>query len=453
MRTLLISANREKLPSPVVPLGVLSVAGALRDAHEVEVLDLCFADSPLAAVAEAVARFAPEVVGIGLRNLHSNAYDGTDGLIDEYAAISETVRRHTGAPLVIGGSGFSLQPERLLTRLGGDFGVIGEGERVLRELVDTLAHGGRPPRLLRAGAAAATLAPTPLLRKARLYAQSDLDLLSPPARDLVDPRYYEWDGTDNIQTKRGCAFLCAYCDYPDLEGNRVRVRDPQKIADEVLDRASVPGVCHIFFVDSVFNVPRAHALSLCRALIDRGTPIPWSCYLSPATFNEELACAMAQAGCVGVEVGSDAGNERMLSRLRKPFHLRDIVRTHELLVAYGIHGCNTFVLGALDETPDEVRLTLDFVDQLNPDLAMFIAFMEDRESMTIHRARHRENILELLAQEAPRRPGWIVPELGIRFNSDIGQLLRRKGLKGPSWIHLARIRRRHLDTVTQRGDP
>lgn len=448
MRVLLISANREKLPSPVVPLGVLSVAGALRDAHEVAVVDLCFDDSPLDTIAQSIERFSPDAVGIGLRNLHSNAYDGTDELVEEYADVSRTVRKNSLAPIIIGGAGFSLQPERLLERLGGDYGVIGEGELALREVVGALSQGRRPSKMTRAGAAAATLAPTTLLRKARLAAQSDLDLLPPPARDLVDPRYYEWDGTDNIQTKRGCAFLCAYCDYPDLEGNRVRVRDPEKIADEVLARSKVPGVRHVFFVDSVFNVPRAHALALCRALIARGSPVPWTCYLTPATFNEELACAMAQAGCVGVEVGSDAGTERMLSRLRKPFHLRDIVRTRELLVRYGIHDCHTFVLGALDETPDEVRATLEFVDRIDPDLAMFIAFMEDRESMTLHRARHRDAILEILMKEAPRRSGWIVPELGIRFSSEISALLRRKGLTGPSWLYLARLRRRHLETVT-----
>ena len=97
---------------------------------------------------------------------------------------------------------------------------------------------------------------------------------APPARDLVDPRYYEFDGTDNLQTKRGCAFACAYCDYPDLEGRKVRVRDPDAIADEMLARSKVPGVTHMFFVDSVFNVPRSHALAVCDAIVDAATRCP-----------------------------------------------------------------------------------------------------------------------------------------------------------------------------------
>src|SRR5690349_4123153 len=75
MRILLVSANREKLPQPVVPIGPLAVAAALRDAHEVRLLDLCFEDEPRTALDRVIADLHPEVIGIGLRNLHTNAYD------------------------------------------------------------------------------------------------------------------------------------------------------------------------------------------------------------------------------------------------------------------------------------------------------------------------------------------------------------------------------------------
>ncbi len=449
MRVLLASANREKLPSPVVPLGVLAVAGALREAHEVRVVDLCFEDDPAGALARACAAFAPEVVGLGLRNLHTNAYDGTEALLGEYAALVAALRGATRAPLVLGGSGFSLQPEGLLARFGADHGVVGEGERPMRALVDELARGGRPARLVR-GASALPPAPASLLRPGAPALSllrpgaprgDDLDALPPPARDLVDPRYYELDGTDNVQTKRGCAFQCAYCDYPDLEGRKVRVRDPEAVADEVLARSRVPGVDYVFFVDSVFNVPRSHALAVCRALERRGSPLPWVCYGSPAAFDGELVAAMARAGCRGVEIGVDGGTEAALARLQKPFGLEQVRRARALFVEHDVLDCHTFVLGAFDESPAEVDETLAFVDELDPDVATFVVFMEDRESMNPHRARHREAILARLAELGAKRPGWVVPELGMRFNERLNASLRRNGQRGPSWLHLARLRR------------
>lgn len=487
MRVLLVSANREKLPSPVVPLGVLSVAGALREAHEVRVVDLCFESDPTGALARAAAAFEPDVVGIGLRNLHTNAYDGTEALLDEYGALVRALRGATQAPLVLGGSGFSLRPEGLLERFGAEHGVVGEGERSMRALVDALARGERPARLLRAtpvasaspgslvtlGAstspassgslvtlgvsaspavpislavpagrqAGAPLAQLTTLGRRAAARGDDLDSLPPPARDLVDVRYYELEGTDNVQTKRGCAFECAYCDYPDLEGRKVRTRDPEAVADEVLARSKVPGVDHIFFVDSVFNVPRSHALAICAALERRGSPLPWVCYGSPAAFDGELVAAMVRAGCLGVEIGSDAGSEAALARLRKPFGLEQIRRTRALFVEHGLLDCHTFVLGAFDESPAEVDETLAFIDELDPDVATFVVFMEDRETMSPHRALHREAILARLAELSPRRTGWVVPELGIRFDERLNASLRRAGRRGPSWLHLARARR------------
>lgn len=445
MRVLLVSANRERLPSPVVPLGVLSVAGALRDEHEVRVVDLCFEDRPAEALAQAAASFGPDLVGLGLRNLHTNAYDGTEALLGEYGELVTALRGATRAPLVLGGSGFSLQPEHLIARFGAEHGVVGEGERAMRALADEIARGGRPERLLRAAPVETTrllsVAPSPLGRRPAAPRGDDLDRLPPPARDLVDPRYYELDGTDNVQTKRGCAFQCAYCDYPDLEGRKVRVRDPEAVADEVLARSRVPGVEYVFFVDSVFNVPRSHALAVCRALERRGSPLPWVCYGSPAAFDAELVSAMVRARCLGVEIGSDGGSEASLSRLKKPFGLDDVRAARTLFVEHGLLDCHTFVLGAFDESPAEVDATLAFVDELDPDVATFVVFMEDREALSPHRARHREAILARLAELAPKRPGWVVPELGIRFDERLNASLLRAGRRGPSWLHLARARR------------
>src|SRR5215510_2446127 len=114
MRVLLVSANREMLPSPVVPIGPLAVAAALRDAHDVKLLDLWFEDDPAAAVEGAIRDFDPGVVGLGLRNLHTNAYDGMERLVAGYAELARSIRAATDVPIVLGGAAYSLQPETLL---------------------------------------------------------------------------------------------------------------------------------------------------------------------------------------------------------------------------------------------------------------------------------------------------------------------------------------------------
>ena len=447
MRVLLVSANRELLPSPVVPLGVLSVAGAVRDVHQVRVLDLCFERDPHLALQTAIAEHVPDVVGFGIRNLRTNAYDGMERLITEYAALVATARGCTSAKIVLGGAGFSLQPTGLLERLGADHGIVGEGERAFAALVDQLARGEQPERLIH-GAGVTLSEGVVRVRTSKI--RSDLDLLPKPARDLTDPRYFVFDGTANVQTKRGCAFQCTYCDYPDLEGRRVRVRVPDDIADELVSLARTPQVTHAFFVDSVFNVPPAHARATCEAIVARGAPLPWVCYASPVALDDELVASMARARCVGAEIGTDTGTPSMLRRLRKPFSLDDVLAARESFLRHDILDCHTFVLGAEDETVDEAHETLRFVERLDPDVAVFIVFMEDRESLTVHRARHREALLALLSREALRRPGWVVPELGIRFGEKVTNVVRRNGIRGPAWLWLARQRR--IDRAAERAE-
>lgn len=436
MRVLLVSANREQFPSPVVPIGVLYVASALRDAHEVKVVDLCFEEDPLATLTDAIERFRPEVVGLGLRNLHDSTYASSDRILAYYDEVARTIHAATDAPLVLGGAAVTLRPTHLVQRLGAAHAVVGEGEATFRALVDALSHGERADVVLHAPPARAAL--LGLRKDKREFAQ--LDALAPPARELADTRYFAFDGTSSVQTKRGCAFHCTYCDYPDLEGRKVRLRAPAAVAEEMELCAKTPGVTHVFVVDSVFNVPRSHALAVCDELVQRGTPIPWVAYVSPASFDEELAERMALAGCVGVEIGTDSGTPRMLERLKKPFSIDQVRRARRALHAAGIADCHTFVLGAEDETVEEAERTLDFVEELDPDVAVFVVFMEDREDREIGHARRRDELLELLRRRCISRPGFVVPELGIRYGPKVASLVRGRKLRGPAWVHLARAR-------------
>ena len=96
MRVLLISANTEKLPDPVFPIGAAYMAAvAARHGHAVDTLDLCFLDAPRPALDDKIARFAPQVVGISLRNLDSSSYPQNTSYIDDYKALVDGAARRS----------------------------------------------------------------------------------------------------------------------------------------------------------------------------------------------------------------------------------------------------------------------------------------------------------------------------------------------------------------------
>lgn len=437
MRIAFVSANREHLPDPVVPLGILYMMSAVGDAHERTLIDLCFEEHPLEYLATKIDAFAPDLVAVSMRNIQNADYTDTGTTLEYYDQVVRTIREHSAAPIVMGGGGFSVIPTELMLRFGLDFGVVGEGELAFVALVSRLAAGSRDMTGIRNMLVGSS---TP---QAPQFHQHDFMTLSAnvrPDRNWVDPRYYLHSGITSIQTKRGCAMQCDYCTYPLIEGRVIRQRAGDAVADEWQSMvAAHPAISHVFVVDSVFNLPPRHAREVSEALIARNLSTPWSCYINPVRFEQELADVMARSGCTGVEIGSDSGTDDGLARLKKGFTTERIRETSRVCRQAGIKDCHTFVLGARGETLDDVERSLDFIEVLNPYATIIMAYKDDREAvdpeLSARLSEFRGRTLEAISRRAKTNSRWVVPSLGVWFSQRLFSRLRKMGMRGPLWQH------------------
>ncbi len=440
MRIAFVSPNREQLPDPVVPLGLLYMMAVAGEQHEKTLIDLCFEDDPFATLGRELELARPDLVAIGMRNIQNADYTGTRTTLDYYDEVVRTVRAHGAAPVVMGGGGFSIIPGELVRRFGLDYGIAGEGETAFAQLVARLAGGSRDAAGI-AGVYGSDGEPVSPVRPAGRRDFIDIRSNVRPDRRGLSPRYYEHSGIGSIQTKRGCALRCDYCTYPMIEGRVIRQRYAEDVAaewDEMLRAA--PAIEHVFVVDAVFNLPPEHGRQVCRALVERGVRTRWTCYVNPIRFELDLAELMAQAGCVGVEIGSDSGTDAGLQRLNKGFTTEHIRRTSELCRRVGIKDCHTFVLGAQGETLDDVERSLDFIEALDPFSAILMAYKDDREAVDPELAARlgafRDQVLERIVARARPHRRWAVPSTGLRFGARLFNALRRSGLRGPLWQHV-----------------
>ena len=143
MRVMLISANTETINMPTPPMGLACVAAATEAAgHEVRFVDLLGKDDALCSLEADLSDFRPEVVGVSIRNIDDQNMAEPRFLLESTQAVVALCKGLSGAPVVLGGAGYSLFPQSALAFLGADMGVQGEGEAAFPMLLDRLAVGG-----------------------------------------------------------------------------------------------------------------------------------------------------------------------------------------------------------------------------------------------------------------------------------------------------------------------
>ena len=450
MKILVISANREREPYPVSPIGAAYVAGALkRDGHEVRILDLCFAGDAERSINNAVTAFSPDIIGLSIRNADNLTYGKSVYYMPAIRNAVGAIRKVTGVPIVAGGSGFSIFPEETLRYLELENGIVGEGERAFVSLADACRHGGgfdAIPNLC------AISRGQFILNEIRCE-----NTFSGPDRSQLDNRrYLELGGMGNVQTKRGCPFSCTYCTYPSIEGSELRLRDAAEVVGEMEEAKSRYGIDCLFFVDDIFNFPEEHAVAICEEMIRKEIKVDWTCFATPLGMSRELAALMKRAGCRGAEFGSDAGAINTLQALGKRFTPEDIAHASECCRNVDLPHAHYIIMGGPGEDSSTIRETFSLFDgvkatavialigvRIYPNTLLKSRAVDDgiiEETDTLFepefyltQAMDADALVKTVADHASDRFNWIVPSLDIRCNPDVLALLRKRGKKGPLW--------------------
>ncbi len=454
MRVLLISASTLTEPYPVYPIGLDYVAGALAGAHETEIADmnLLSDEDRDAAVGETVRRFNPDLIGISLRNIDNTDAGDPRGYIGACRSLIDAVRAVSGAPVAVGGSGFTLFPEGLMETLRPDYGVVGEGER-LGPLLKALANGGDAsgvPGVLVGGAPAPASAP-PAPWDGEIV--RDFDAGRPHVRYYLDR-----GGMLNLQTKRGCPFRCVYCTYPHIEGRTLRKFPVSSAVQTALDLQAA-GARFLFVTDSVFNAEVSHSLAVAEGFRKGGLSIPWGAFFAPMRPPKDYFKILAGAGLTHAEFGTESMSDRMLRAYNKPYSAEDAFAAHDAALAAGLNAAHFMLLGGPGESADTLNKTLTRLDNLDKTVLFFFSGVRIYPhtglfdmAVKTGRIRADQNLLDPVfyqpdipladIQERVRRwskgrPNWVLAAGG----EDTARIMRRmhqRGRTGPLWEHLVR---------------
>ncbi len=379
MKCFLIDSNVAESPYPVYPLGMSMVANALIKAgHEVFQFDFLQSNKSNEKLRSLLTREKPGLVGISMRNIDNVNSMHEEKYTEIVKSIVAEVKSISRAPVVLGGTAFSILPEKLLAELGADFGVVGEGEELMVKLADKI-QAGKPPsiNILRA--------------ESRLCGRG----ISRACYDKEIMNYYLENGSiANVQTKRGCIHRCVYCSYPYLEGNIFRKRDVKETIDDIEFLTKECKAKMIFFTDSVFNDRQGNYIELLKEMVKRKISVPWTGYIKPEKFSQSTIDLMLQTGVKGVELGSDGASDEALEGLGKSFRFKDVIECNACFADNGIATANFFMFGGPRENRKTVEKGIENIINLKKTVSFMFLGIRILPNTKLHKMAVEQKIIE-----------------------------------------------------------
>jgi lipid biosynthesis B12-binding/radical SAM protein len=331
-RIFFISANSRVEPYPVYPLGMAVCSAALAEkGHTVRQFDYLASGQSEARLISSLEQFAPDFVCLSMRNIDNidSHTSDVEWYLDSYKRLVEIVRQRTRVPVIAGGPAFSIMPEKILAYIGADYGVRGEGERALGELIGKLERKENAERIT-------STADAPL---------RGLEMVSPLFEKELADFYINASSVIGLQTKRGCPYHCTYCTYPTIEGHEFRPRDPRAVVDDIEKMKRDFNAQDFFFTDSVFNDAQGYHLDLVEEIIRRGISFRWAGFFTPRNSTPQDLKLMKRSGLYAVELGTDAGCDRTLAGMGKEFSYERVFYFNDACVENEIPCCHYVIFG------------------------------------------------------------------------------------------------------------
>lgn len=294
------------------------------------------------------------------------------------AEVTTHLRQHFNLPILWGGTGPTIEPDRSIQH--ADLVCVGEGEEVIIEIANRLDAN----QSLSGIAGTWFRMADGSIQKNPKRPVSDLDRIAIPNWDpdhyalingpkferTLRPDAHSIDKSYQIMTQRGCPFSCSFCVesfYQNEFGKKDSLRRmaPEKAIRELKIAKEKLGFRTVTFMDDVFTVnPRwlETFLDLYKKEID----LPFFCYTYPTTHTPEVLAMLEKAGCHAITMGVQSGSQRILTEVYdRPTKVGRVIKAAEEIAKSNIPAATFDIIPQTEfDTEDDLRETLEVLLQL-----------------------------------------------------------------------------------------
>jgi radical SAM superfamily enzyme YgiQ (UPF0313 family) len=176
-----------------------------------------------------------------------------------------------------------------------------------------------------------------------------------------------------METSRGCPHLCIYCPYTVKCG--YRVREVEKVVDEIEYLVSKYPVKGIVFRDPMFSMNKKRTKRLANEIVKRGVKVNLVCETRLDRLDEETLDALKEAGLKAVEVGIESANVDILKKAsRKPAEIEHQERIVNYCRKIGVNVIAFYILGFPDDNEKTILRTIEYAKKRDTFAAQFTIF-------------------------------------------------------------------------------
>lgn len=177
--------------------------------------------------------------------------------------------------------------------------------------------------------------------------------------DLFSDRIGEYV---SFRTSISCPFACKFCGYPEHAG-KYQIVSPELIAKEMDRLNKIETIKSISIIDDTFNVPIERFKEILRMIINKRYKFRWTCNFRCQFADREMIELMKDAGCEGVFLGLESGNDQILRNMNKSSTVEKYLYGTSLLKEYEILTFGSFIIGFPGETQDTVKDTISLIKE------------------------------------------------------------------------------------------
>ena len=341
----------------IMPLGLLYVSSSLKKSGVANVytLNLNHQDNVEQVLRDIILCKSIDIVGT----------TGISGqFIEVYPLLKMVKEIKPSIVTVVGGGMITADPVPAMEAFDSlaDFGVIGEGENTVSELINAISLD---------------------LDKASvngiIYQEHGDWIITERREDIDDldsipfPDYEGFDYDKYLETNdevengikyspvaiiggRSCKYNCTFCFHP--SGSKYRQRSLDSIFLEIDYLVSHYNVNYIALREELFSSDVTRVVDFCERM--KSYPLVWSIQLRVDCINDEIVNALVNSNCRYIFLGIESADNRILKSMRKKITIEQVEYALNLTISAGLDTRSTIIFGDSEESMETADNTINW---------------------------------------------------------------------------------------------